>query len=239
MNKKIKELSKIFKSNLRISPVNVLSIYIVSSLFFLLLNWFFSKIQLFNNLSLKYNLTINSNQLFHPGSDLGYLENFQYHLEIWIAITAFLIFRRFKIRNTLFITFIYIFILLDDFYDIHTLFVNNFITFESFANIRVQDIYELVFWLFIVLLISIIFYFNYKKASKKGKRFIKINFLLISLLAFFGIIIDLLAYNIPIYSNYYYIKGFFTFFEEFGEAGTLSITLIWMFNILTKPKLMN
>ena len=234
----MKELLKIFKGDLRINPVNIFSIYIFSSLFFILINWFFSKIQLLNNLKFKYNLTINSNQLFHPGSDLGYLENFQYYLEIWIVITAFLIFRRFKIRNTLFITFIYIFIFLDDFFDIHAFFIKSFLTFESFANIRVQDLYELAFWLFTVLLISIIFYFNNKKASKKGKRFIKINFLLISLLAFFGIIIDLFVYNIPFYSNYY-IRAFFTFIEEFGEASTLSITLIWMFNILTRPKFKN
>jgi hypothetical protein len=181
--------------------------------------------------------------LYNLASDKSYFEFFQYNLLLWCGIIALIISLKSDHKNTLFLSFIYIYLLVDDLFRIHDavgpIYVEKFLemnlNLEYLNNwVRVHDLCEITVWLIVALVIVIVILFKYKSFSDSEKVYLYFNFTFWFILAFFGVFIDVIGANKELYfntkTNNILLNGIFTFIEELGEISCIICIFLFLYN---------
>lgn len=181
--------------------------------------------------------------LYNLASDKSYFEFFQYNLLLWCGIVALIISLKNDHKNTLFLSFIYIYLLVDDLFRIHDsvgpIYIEKFLkmnlNLDHLNNwIRIKDLCEIIVWLIVGLVIVIVMLFKYKSFSNSEKVYLYFNFIFWFILAFFGIFIDVIGANKELYFNIeinnILINGIFTFIEEVGEISCIICLFLFLYN---------
>ena len=144
------------------------------------------------------------------------------------------------------IPFIYLFLFLNDFFRIHDRVITLFSKYLSNRYILMKKLFiiqgldEVLYWLFVLLLIILVSYLFLKNSNQESQEFFKFNLYFFIVLGFFGLIIDE-------FNNILYFLGdnvllkiirfsLFTL-EEFGEISTISFAFIWLMNIASNKKI--
>ena len=185
---------------------------------------------------------ISRSNLFSPSYDGGYFEHFQYILLIWCSILSSIWIIGRKHFELIYLPCIYFFLFLDDAFSLHDGIAGIYILelykkldLFNYDFIRTKDIAEWSYWLIIFILVLIFARPSFRHKQIEIQKFIKYNFCLFFGMAFFAIFIDMIGAN---WSNWitvesknisFFINVFFTFLEEVGEIGVISIACIWLF----------
>lgn len=186
------------------------------------------------------------NMLYHA-KDGGYFEYFQYILLLWCSLLSFIwLFTR-KYFEALSIPLIYFYLFIDDSLRLHDqligTFLEKFIVNYQFLEsnvIRSKDIAEWTYWLFVLIFALIISIPGFKSPSLEVRKFLKNNYFLFLVLAFFGAFIDLLSSNInklvqPFLPTQILVE-ILVLIEELGEILTIAFMCIWLFKIVLDNK---
>jgi len=219
----------------------VLCLLLASSSFFYILIWMVSRSEIKNILGSGSDIAFI--YLYNLASDKSYFEFFQYNLLLWCGIIALIISLRNDHKNTLFLSFIYIYLLIDDLFRIHDsvgpIYVKKFLemnlNLDHLNNwIRIQDLFEIIVWLIVGLFIVIFIILKYKSFSDSEKVYLYFNFVFWFILAFFGIFIDVIGANKELYfnikNNNILINGMFSFIEEVGEISCIICLFLFLYN---------
>ena len=238
---------KFIKKNLfyksKNDAVNNLKILIFGTIFFYFVCWRLSDLEFgINNLD---QLVLVRN-LYSPLFDNSYFEFFQYTLLLWCSIISLKITLKGKFKFARPIPFIYLFLFLNDFFRIHDRVITLFSKYLSNRYILMKKLFiiqgldEVLYWLFVLLLIILVSYLFLKNSNQESQEFFKFNLYFFIVLGFFGLIIDE-------FNNILYFLGdnvllkiirfsLFTL-EEFGEISTISFAFIWLMNIASNKKI--
>ncbi|MBE8233249.1 MAG: hypothetical protein HAW67_05885, partial [Endozoicomonadaceae bacterium] len=169
------------------------------------------------------------NPLLGINKDQGYAEIYMYLKELWIIILFIFILIKTKTVGYIGWTLLFIYILLDDSLQIHeTLggYLAAQLEFSSLLGLRPQDFGELTVSALssaILLGLLLIFYITSSSAFKNVTQNV---FLLLLLLAFFGIFIDMLDMMIKLGWKVDYI---FAAIEDGGELIVMSLLLYYIY----------
>jgi len=169
---------------------------------------------------------ISNNPLFSIEKDWGYSEIFQYIKEYWVIILLVIL----SIKNKHIIyfswTLLFIYLLLDDSLQIHENFGSYLVTYfdiQPMFDLRAQDLGELLVtafsasFLFSFIAISTFF-------SSNKERILSLHiFILVFLLAFFGVIVDMLHEAVPCCTSMWALM------EDGGEMIIMSFILWYIF----------
>tara|TARA_Y100001934_G_C12110257_1_gene658147 strand:+ start:123 stop:818 length:696 start_codon:yes stop_codon:yes gene_type:complete len=182
-----------------------------------------------------YGFAASSNSLLLISADLGYAEVYQYIKEFWIVLLLIILAksRRQFVYFAWSLLFIYLFV--DDSFRVHERFgaylVDNF-GFQSMFRLRAQDFGELSVSLFFGLLFLIFIGASYYFGDHLAKSVSRQLFILVMVLAFFGVLVDMLQIALPLGSLG---KGVFVLIEDGGEMLTMSIIVWHVFNQRVNP----
>ena len=109
---------------------------------------------------------------------------------------------------------------------------------------RIKDFAEISYWIFIFFLVILIIIPALKYGNFTSRKFISNNFKFFISLAFFASFVDLIESNIFrwIYLKessliFYIVSGFFIILEEAGEILVISLSFLWLFDIVANNKL--
>ncbi len=180
-----------------------------------------------------YSMGLVSDPLFSIETDFGFAEVFQYIKEYWIV--AMLLILTIKSSRVIYFSWalLFLYLLLDDSLRIHEKLGANMVDYFDFKPVpnilRAQDFGELsVSMLFGAALFSAIgvaYFFS----DKLEKQISKTIFGLVMMLAFFGVLVDLLHMAIP------WWKPLFGLIEDGGEMFIVSIIVWYVFMLKLTP----
>ncbi|RPI03121.1 MAG: hypothetical protein EHM72_02325 [Calditrichaeota bacterium] len=128
-------------------------------------------------------------------SDRGYAEVFQYIKEFWIAGLLVLLFVRTRRGAFLVWSFLFIYLLGDDSFMLHETWgaaIASSLGEGSFLHLRMQDYGELIVSSGVLLIFLIFLLPALRKCSRLTKQITMDLCLLIAMMAFFGVLIDML-----------------------------------------------
>ena len=163
--------------------------------------------------------------------DKGYSEVFQYIKEFWIAMILLILALKKKHLIYLSWSLLFLYLLLDDSAQIHENVGSYLVTefdIQPLFGLRAQDFGELGVSLFfagiLFSFIAISFYFSNKFAKKISIHL----FLMVMVLAFFGVVLDMvhMFFNQEMWSN-----AIFELLEDGGEMIIMSIIVWYVFKI--------
>ncbi len=175
-----------------------------------------------------YRLRWVSNPLFSTMMDFGYPEVYQYIKEYWIVALLLML----AIKRSYLVYYawslLFIYLLLDDSLQIHEIFgayLSNYFEFQPMFGLRAQDFGELsVTALFASLLFTFIG-ISYLSSDNIAKQISKNLFILILLIAFFGIVLDMFH----VIANYWWLETILGMMEDGGEMLIMSIIVGYLF----------
>jgi len=171
---------------------------------------------------------IISNSLYAVDRDLGYAEIYQYIKEFWIILL--LLFATIKRKHLTYFAWslLFMYLLMDDsmrFHEIAGGYLVYHFDIQPMFNLRAQDFGELgvsaMFGFLLFALIGVAYLFSGRTAKQISKHL----FILIMLLAFFGIVVDMLHAAIP------WGKSIWGLVEDGGEMLIMSIIVWYVFGL--------
>jgi hypothetical protein len=175
-----------------------------------------------------YRLDIISNPLFSIEKNFGYAEVFQYIKELWIALLLLIYAKIYKYHIYTAWAMLFTYFLLDDALEIHEkygLYISRYFDFIPMFNLRAEDFGELCISFIFGLTIFSLIAKTYLSTDREAKIFSRGLFILVMLLAFFGIFVDMLHIAIP------WKKSIWGLIEDGGEMLVMSFILIYVFNL--------
>ena len=160
----------------------------------------------------------------------GYAEVFQYVKYFWVALLlgALALIRREWIYGVWMVLFFYL--LGDDASQFHELggkSIMNLMDYEDQWGLRAQDFGELSVSLIVLTVFLLLNIKAYASASTDTRTAIKIYGLLLALLAFFGVVVDIL--NVLTFGNLHLMVGVL---EDGGELLSMSLLCWFSFHLL-------
>ena len=178
--------------------------------------------------------------LFVPGDDRSYFEAFQYMFLGWTSLASLYLVRK-KREKTNPIPWIWLFLFLDDFLLLHDRYgsvyfegISNFIAVNApfvFDFIRVKDITEVTWWIFVAIVIIASIFCLRKNIQTWDKALVKSNLMFFLSLAFFGVFVDVVHANL---NSGIFVKRLLALVEESGEFNTALAAFVYHLNLLTK-----
>ena len=177
---------------------------------------------------------------FAVENDYGFAEKFQYLKFIGIAIISFILAVKSRSSNFLFFMFIPIYLYLDDSRLLHERFGTKIVSFfykgspldTLIKDFRYQDIGEIVYILFISIILLIIFLICYKLSDLFERYFLKNILKLLIIFGFFALFID----SIHQLSRGY-LYNLLTVIEDGGEMISISLIIANFFKYLNEKKI--
>ena len=180
-----------------------------------------------------YKMHLVSNILFSIERDFGYAEVYQYIKEYWIVVLLFIL----AIKRGRIIYFawtsLFMYFLFDDSLRIHERFGHylvNHLGFQPMFQLRAQDFGELGVSMFFGFLLFTFIGVSYLFSDNIAKQVSKHLFILVMILAFFGIVVDMIHSVIP------WQKSIWGLIEDGGEMLIMSIIVWYVFNLRTDPE---
>ena len=241
-------IRKIFRKYFLIVPadetIGIIRNLILWTLFIILFLYFIS------NLDIRgfpgRNTVINFISLYNPKQDGGYLEFFQDILLLWTTIITFKIVSDKRLKKAWYISWIYMFILFDDFFRLHdgiigsrinNFYIKNNIN-EVISLIRSKDLAEFSYWIIPIISILLLTFFAINNANKICISLIIGNLIFFLTLGLFGIFLDIIHASILFKFVNSSLNELIILIEEFGEALTITFAFLWNFNfyIVNKKK---
>ncbi|MDC3047210.1 hypothetical protein OA165_02845 [Prochlorococcus sp. AH-736-A21] len=223
-------------------PIKLFSL-LISSVIVVLLSAYFLDHKFGGDLFILSEQTTTFSALLSPKLDGGYFEFFQYILLIWCSILSAVWVIGKKYYEIIYIPFIYFYLFIDDALCIHDkiagYYIFNFFKENNLFNndfVRVKDFAEWTYWAIVLIVILIIAKPRFQNKNVEIQNYIRCNFSLFLGMAFFALIIDLIAANFHswILIEQVYIKNFITIIlmltEEVGEIGVISVACVWLFS---------
>lgn len=171
---------------------------------------------------------IESNKLLSIGADFGYAEVYQYIKELWIALMLLVLTMKRKHLVYFSWSLLFMYFLLDDSLQVHeTLgaYLASHYGLQPMLFLRAKDFGEIVVSMSsgLVLLILILVAYTFSDhAAKQASRHI---LALVMLLAFFGVVVDMIHIAIP------WGKQIFGLIEDGGEMLIMSIIVWYVFDL--------
>jgi hypothetical protein len=168
--------------------------------------------------------------LYSLSRDRGYAEFFQYTKELWIAVLLLLL--GVRQRQLLYFVFsaLFIYFLIDDAMEFHERVGETLATFLNLGpafGLRAVDFGELLvsglFGLLFLLAIGIAFYLSEANMRRLALYLVGLIFLM----AFFGILLDMVEIIIPIQA----VSRVLTILEEAGEMLVMSVIVWFVYRI--------
>ncbi len=176
---------------------------------------------------------ILSNSLFSIESDFGYAESFQYIKEFWITTLLFILAIKIRCIVYFFWSLLFMYLMFDDIFQIHEKFgvyLGIFFEFQPMLNLRAQDFGELTASTLNGFLLFTFIGASYLISDNKAKRISKYLFVLVMLLAFFGVVVDMLHFAIP------FGKSVLGLIEEGGEMLIMSVIVWFVYGLKSNPE---
>lgn len=169
-----------------------------------------------------------SNSLYSIDRDLGYAEVYQYIKEFWIVLLLLFVATGRKQVAYLAWATLFMYFLLDDSLRVHERFggslAYNF-NFQPMLNLRAQDIGELIASLFFGVLLLVFVWVAYLYSDEYAKKHSRHLFVLVMLVAFFGILVDMFHVALP------WGKSLLGLIEDGGEMLMMSVIVWYVFKI--------
>jgi hypothetical protein len=162
-----------------------------------------------------------TNYIFAIWRDRGPAEFFQYMKYLWVLVLFLILF----VRKKKFLFFVYsmlfVYFLIDDFFEVHETIggiLAQQITFQSPFGIRLQDLGEMAVYAVVGGLFFSWIAFFHIRSDPYTKTVSKIMVIFILLLAFFGIVLDVIG---MLFEDEW-VSAFFNFIEDTGEMLVMS-----------------
>ncbi|MBE9029528.1 hypothetical protein IQ266_07095 [filamentous cyanobacterium LEGE 11480] len=171
--------------------------------------------------------------LFSIGKDLGYAEVYQYIKEYWIAALLFVLFVRRRHAIFLSWSFLFFFLLLDDSLKIHEefgVYLANYFGLQSIFHSQAIAVGEIGAALVLGCFLFAFIGFAYLFSNHRGKQISKRLFLLVVVLAIFGVLFDFFHSSFP------WGQRLWGLIEEVGEMLVMSVILWYVFALKSPPK---
>ncbi len=226
------------------SSTNIIFNLIVSTIFLHFLFWLLAidSVGVLEKIYVYSSRFVEQRWLFYPFYDGGYLEHFQVILLFWnFLLTSYIVIKN-KWRGSFGIPIIWFLLLIDDFFALHEnvlqkIIISKLETIQFITKIdfvRIDDIAEILFWLFFLVVIILILLSGLLSKTKNIRTFIYINIFFYFLIAIPGIFIDVLQVNLMRFinsnDNFLFLTGLiFNTLEEFGEIFFISISFSYFF----------
>ena len=193
---------------------------------------------LFIALHIIYKTTeLTSNSSFSLEMDRGYPEIFQYIKEYWIALLFLFLALRKQVLIYGVWSLLFLYLLLDDYLKIHEIggeMISEKLNFPAILNLRAVDLGELLVSisvsLFFLVLISITYRFSNSMARQVSKYIIALLFLL----AFFGIVTDMVHIMTESLSIEL-LNDFMGLVEDGGEHLVMTLIAWFVFLLFDSP----
>lgn len=183
---------------------------------------------LFILIHIAYKLKFISGDLFSIEEDFGYAEVYQYIKEFWIVILLSSLVIKTKEIIYLSWSFLFFYLLLDDSLQIHEIFGSHLVSYleiQSKFNLRAQDFGELMISAIFGSLLFSFIGLSYFRSNKKRKIISKNILIMVTLLAFFGVFIDML------HSVISWGTAIWGLIEDSGEMFIMSIIVWYVFGL--------
>jgi len=180
--------------------------------------------------------TLLPSSLFSLTRDLGYAEYYQYVKEFCIILLLLAL--AVRLRKLLYVSYagLFVYFLLDDFFQIHETAgktLANFVLLQSNFGLRAQDFGELAVYAFMGLIFAILIGLAHYLSDAHTRKFSRQLFILILLLAVFGVVFDMLEIS----TNHPVINPLFNLIDDGGELLVMSLIIAFVFHFLsTRPK---
>jgi len=175
-----------------------------------------------------YLIGIVSSPLFSIEKDMAYAEIYQYIKEYWIVVLLLLL--AINKRHIIYLSWslLFMYLLLDDSLQIHERFgaylVKHF-EFKPMFELRAQDFGELSVTMLFGFLLFTFIGASYLFSDNLEKQISKHLFILVVLLAFFGVLVDMLHIAIP------WGKDIWGLIEDGGEMIIMSVIVWYTFGL--------
>jgi len=175
-----------------------------------------------------YLIDIVTNPLFSIEKDMAYAEIYQYIKEYWIVVLLFLL--AIKERHIIYLSWslLFMYLLLDDSLQIHERFGSFLVEYYNFKpmfELRAQDFGELSVIILIGLFLFTFIGASYLFIDNPEKKISKNLFTLVVVLAFFGVLVDMIHIAIP------WGKNMWGLIEDGGEMVIMSVIVWYTFRL--------
>jgi hypothetical protein len=185
-------------------------------------------------LHIGYSAGLITSPLFSIAEDLGYAEVYQYIKEYWIVLLLLILAIGRGRMIYLFWSLLFAYLLFDDSLQIHErlgLYLADALQLPPMWQLRAQDLGELavamVFGAFLFGLIGIAYRYGDRIAKQTSKHL----FLLVVLVAFFGVLVDML------HSATRWAEPLWLLLEDGGEMVGMSVIAWYVFQLGVDPRL--
>lgn len=175
-----------------------------------------------------YRFGILSNPLFSIEQDMAYPEIYQYIKEFWIVVLLLILANNRRHIIYLSWSLLFIYLLLDDSLAIHETFgeyLVKYFEFKPMFELRAQDYGELCVSMLFGLLLFTFIGVSYFFSDNLEKKISKHLFILIVLLAFFGVLVDMLHVAI------HWRTTLWGLIEDGGEMIIMSVIVWYIFGL--------
>jgi hypothetical protein len=176
-----------------------------------------------------YRIIPGSNDIYSIDTDGGYAEMFQYIKEYWILIILLILALRRKRIIYFAWSSLFLYFLLDDSLRIHErfgIYLAKYFEFKPMFELRAQDFGELAVSVIVGLLLFSFIGVSYLFSDTVAKRISKHLFIWVMVLAFFGVMVDMLHPIIPMGGS---------LIEDGGEMLVTSIILWYVLKLWIEP----
>lgn len=170
--------------------------------------------------------------LFSLTRDLGYAEYYQYLKEFWVILLLLVL--AVRLRKLLYFSYagLFVYFLLDDYFQIHETAgksLANFVLLQSNYGLRAQDFGELAVFVFMGLIFAILIGLAHYQSDAHTRKFSRQLFVLILLLAVFGVVFDMLEIS----TSHPLFNPFFNLIDDGGELLAMSLISVFVFYFLS------
>ena len=166
------------------------------------------------------------NPLFSIEMDRGYAEVYQYIKEYWIVLLLFILAIKTKQGIYLAWSALFMYLLLDDSLEIHEKlgeYLAGYFDFQPGLNLHAHDFGELAVSILFGSILFLTVGFAYVHCKRVQKKVSRRLFILVLLLAFFGVVVDMLHVALP------WRESVLGIIEDGGEMLIMSIIVSYVF----------
>ncbi|MBN2452867.1 MAG: hypothetical protein JXB40_01220 [Candidatus Omnitrophica bacterium] len=175
-----------------------------------------------------FRLHLLLNARFSIEQDFGYAEIYQFIKEYWVVVLLFI--AAVKRRHFIYFSWalLFLYLLFDDVFQFHETLACYFascLNLPSIFHLRAQDIGELGVSVFFGFLLFAFIWVLYLFSDRAAKQLSRHLFILVALLAFFGVLVDMLHIVLP------WGESILALIEDGGEMLMMSIIVWYVFNL--------
>jgi len=166
-------------------------------------------------------------------ADRGLAENYQYIKMLWIVLCLLVVYQQTRSWSLLGWALLFAFLLVDDTAEIHERAGHWFAArfeFPSLGGLRPNDFGELLFAAIVGKSLVVLTLLSFLRGNRSVRHFSRDLFCLIAVLAFFGVVVDLL--HVISYFKLQVISDFLALVEDGGEMLMISLITVYIFDVV-------